>query len=191
MLHQYLGSVILMTLLWCYFKIEVILRELFGATWQRWILNPLEENVWENLSVIPYIAVNAKKQVLPGDIKTNIPFNYEEGESEKLISTARSMVTLDPLTSKYLIDPKVPPWAGIHALLSDKQLSLKNVGFLPIIPNPVTRHDTVFTCLRNFSSICSNLDQEVLPVACDEGVYQYVVDIYLCNPDIFHDIFPM
>ena len=122
---------------------------------------------------------------------TSIPFNYEEGESEKLISTARSMVTLNPLTSKYLIDPKVPPWAGIHALLSDKQLSLKNVGFLPIIPNPVTRHDTVFTCLRNFSSICSNLDQEVLPVACDEGVYQYVVDIYLCNSDIFHDIFPM
>ena len=136
--------------------------------------------------IIPYIAVNAKKQVLPGDIKTNIPFNYEEGELEKLISTARSMVTLDPLTSKYLIDPKVPPWAGIHALLSDKQLSLKNVGFLPIIRNLVTRHDTVFTCLRNFSSICSNLDQEVLPVACDEGVYQYVVDIYLCNPDIFH-----
>ena len=67
------------------------------------------------------------------------------------------MVTLDPLPSKYLIDPKIPPWAGIHALLSDKQLSLKNVGFLPIIPNPVTRHDTVFTCLRNFSSICSNL----------------------------------
>ena len=32
------------------------------------------------------------------------------------------MVTLDPLTSKYLFDPKVPPWAGIHALLSDKQL---------------------------------------------------------------------
>ena len=49
--------------------------------------------------IIPYIAVNAKKQVLPGNIKTNIPFNYEEGESEKLISTARSMVTLDPLTS--------------------------------------------------------------------------------------------
>ena len=171
MLRQYLGSVILMTLLWCYFKIEVILRELFGATWQRWILNPLGKLKCQE--IIPYIAVNAKKQVLPGDIKTNIPFNYEEGESEKLISTARSMVTLDPLTSKYLIDPKVPPWAGIHALLSDKQLSLKNVGFLPIIPNPVTRHDTVFTCLRNFSSICSNLDQEVLPVACDEGVYQY------------------
>ena len=85
-----------------------------------------------------------------------------------------------------MLNPTVLPWAGIHALLSDKQLSLKNFGFLPIIRNPVTRHDTVFTCLRNFSSICSNLDQEVLSVACDEGVYQYVVDKYLCNPDIFH-----
>ena len=35
--------------------------------------------------VIPYVAKNAKKQELPSELITNIPFTYEEGKSEKLL----------------------------------------------------------------------------------------------------------
>ena len=35
--------------------------------------------------VIPYVAQNAKKQELPSELITNIPFTSEEGKSEKLL----------------------------------------------------------------------------------------------------------
>ena len=36
--------------------------------------------------IIPYVAKNAKKQELPSELITNIPFTYEGGKSEKLIA---------------------------------------------------------------------------------------------------------
>ena len=47
----------------------------------------------------------------------------------------------------------------------------KVVGFLPVLPYPVTEYATVYTALKNFQSILSQLDQTHLPVTCDEGVY--------------------
>ncbi len=86
---------------------------------------------------------------------------------------------------------QVPTWGGTHGLIYTANLKVKRVGFLPIIPNPITRHDTVYSCLRNFNSIAETLKQDVLPVACDEGVYHIVIDIYMVRPDLFTKLFMM
>ena len=59
------------------------------------------------------------------------------------------------------------------------------------IPHPITKIETVYTCLRNFKYIAYQLSWQTLPVVCDEGVYQYVIKIYLDRPEFFDNIFPM
>ncbi|KAK7074633.1 hypothetical protein SK128_015965, partial [Halocaridina rubra] len=46
-------------------------------------------------------------------------------------------------------------------------------------------HNTVYAALKNLQSVLSNLDQLVLPVACDEGVYHIVWEIQLICPNGF------
>ena len=65
------------------------------------------------------------------------------------------------------------------------------VEFLPVLPHPVTKHETVYTCLVNLSSIAATLKQDVLPFTCDEGVYHIVIDIYLHKPEMFSKLFTM
>ena len=45
--------------------------------------------------------------------------------------------------------------------------------------------------LKNLKSIADVLEQDTLPFVVDEGVYQYIVDIYLHSPDMFTNIFPI
>ena len=52
------------------------------------------------------------------------------------------------------------------------------VAFLPFILKPVTDYSTVYTLLKNFN-VLFQLEQEALPVFCDEGVYRIVVGIML------------
>lgn len=86
----------------------------------------------------------------------------------------------------------VPTWAGIHALTSKKTVPLKKVGFLPVIPYPVTNYSTVFTALKNFQNVRAQLeDQPTLPVFCDEGVFHIVAEILMNNPADFCDLYPM
>ena len=67
--------------------------------------------------------------------------------------------------------------AQSHALLSKADVKLKVVGYLPVFPYPITKHESVYSLLINLNSIAISLEQDVLPFVCDEGVYQYVVDI--------------
>ena len=78
-----------------------------------------------------------------------------------------------------------PAWAGIHSLISDdEKVSVKKVGFLPIIPQPLTVIETVYNCIKNFKYIASKLKQKTLPVAPDEVVYHYDIKIYLDRPEM-------
>ena len=38
---------------------------------------------------------------------------------------------------------QLPPWEGIHALISKRDVPMMRVGFLPVIPRPVTEYCTV------------------------------------------------
>lgn len=85
----------------------------------------------------------------------------------------------------------VPTWGGFHALITPNKLPLYHVGFLPVIPSPVTSYGTVFTALKNFDDVRVQLSQPVMPVFCDEGVFHTVADIVLHMPEEFQHLYPM
>ena len=85
----------------------------------------------------------------------------------------------------------IPTWAGCRSLLSTASLPLWQVGFIPYLPYPVTKHETVYTALHNFLSVLSQLEQKCLPVFCDEGVYCIVIDIVLKHSEEFKQLVPM
>ena len=137
----------------------------------------------------------AKKCPLPAAVKPVENPQYECDGREKILSLARNTNfhhnTTSDQHSQDEISLNMTTWLGTHALVSNCDAPLKTVGFAPIIPNPITQHQTVFTILRNLSSLADTLTQDTLPFVCDEGVYQYVIDIYCNNPDIFQNLFPM
>ena len=85
----------------------------------------------------------------------------------------------------------LPTWAGMRSLLSDTDPKVMQVGFLPFIPYPVTDYSTVYTAMKNFNNIVEQLQQSILPVYCDEGVFRIVLDIFLNRPDEFPCLLPM
>ncbi|KAJ8050924.1 hypothetical protein HOLleu_04307 [Holothuria leucospilota] len=85
-------------------------------------------------------------------------------------------------------DQTMPAWRETNTVLSEKDIPKKRVGFLPVLPYPVTQYDTVYTALKNFSGIPQHLDQPKLPVSCDEGAYHIARETQLIRPEEFRDI---
>ena len=63
----------------------------------------------------------------------------------------------------------LPTWAGCRAFLSQSEVPLMNVGFLPYIPHPVTAYSTVYTALHNSMSVLAQLNHRSMSIFCDEG----------------------
>ena len=82
----------------------------------------------------------------------------------------------------------LPGWEGFHALISQASVPLKRVGFLPVIPSPVTDYSTVYQALKNFQAVLKQLHEPILPVFCDEGVFHAVADIVLHKEAKFSDL---
>ena len=64
----------------------------------------------------------------------------------------------------------------------------KDSRFLPVIPSPVTDHQTVNTALKNFQDILKQISQIYLAVTCDEGVYHIAREITMGNGTEFENI---
>ena len=75
------------------------------------------------------------------------------------------------------VSKDAPSWAGIHSLLSDSNLQLMQVGFLPFIPKPVPECAIVYTALLNFVKVTYQFNQKDLLVFCDEGVFRTIAEI--------------
>ena len=82
----------------------------------------------------------------------------------------------------------MPSWSAFNSVVSDETLPQKAVGFLPVLPYPVTEYTTVYTALINFQDILSQLKQMNMAVFCDEGVYKIAREILLYNPTSFKNI---
>ena len=146
----------------------------------------------------PYIKP-AKRPDLPGDYEVTsdlFAMNQDEKKQyEKLDMLWQfSRIAQTIRDSSEISNPEenleqpVPSWSAFNALCSKEDLLVKQVGFLPVIPYPVTKHATVYTALLNFNSILEQLDQNYLPVACDEGVYAIAREIQLVNQEKFKNI---
>ena len=64
------------------------------------------------------------------------------------------------------------------------------VGFMPLVPSPVTDYATERKGLQNFQSVRRQLNssQSIIPVFCDSGVFHTVADIIIAEPNEFSDI---
>ncbi|KAH3755548.1 hypothetical protein DPMN_190244 [Dreissena polymorpha] len=72
-------------------------------------------------------------------------------------------------------------------LVSSAVVPMMRVGFLPVIPRPITVRATVRHCLTNFQSVQRKLNQESLAIMCDEGVFALAEDINLHETNTFSD----
>ena len=86
---------------------------------------------------------------------------------------------------------QLPPWGGIHALISEANVPVMRVGFLLVFPRPVTEYCTVRKSLLNFQSVCRQFKQDVMPMFSDEGVFHTAADIVMEEPTQFEDLFPV
>ena len=82
-----------------------------------------------------------------------------------------------------------PIWAAVHTLVSSSVVPVMRVGFLPVVPRPITERATVRHCLTNFQSVRKQLNQASKAVWCDEGVFAIACDIYLDETEQFKDVF--
>ena len=110
-------------------------------------------------------------------------------KSDEDLNFVLSYIRSNAISSDH--DSITPTWAGCRSLLSTKSSPIMQVGFLPYLPHPVTKHETVYTALHNFLAVLVQLEQESLPVFCDEGVYCTVADIILKHPEEFKNLIPM
>ena len=127
-----------------------------------------------------------KTDPLPSNLISSPNPQYEDDSREAILSLVRNASFSSSVDQLDMVT-----WVGGHALTSERSSPLKKVGFAPIIPHPVTNHETVYTVLKNLSSLCDTMTQKTLPVVVDEGVFHYVVDIYCHTPDLFYNLFPM
>lgn len=79
----------------------------------------------------------------------------------------------------------VSSWSAFNSVITKDDRSRQIVGFLPVVPFPVTDYATVHTRLCNLLKLLDQLDQDALPIACDEGVYRIARHIILNNPEKF------
>ena len=77
----------------------------------------------------------------------------------------------------------------MHTLVSSAVVPMMRVGFLPVIPKPITERATVRHCLANLQSVRRQLNQRSMAIWCDEGVFAPAADIYLEETDKFKDMF--
>ena len=85
----------------------------------------------------------------------------------------------------------IPSWAGIESLISQSDVPIMQIGFLPFLPKPATDYLNVYVVMLNMVQIANQLDQKILPVYCDEGVLRILIDIYLQRQNQFKVLVPM
>ena len=86
------------------------------------------------------------------------------------------------------INQSIPSWSSFNSAVSIDDRPKQIVGYLPVLPFPVTDASTVYTCLKNFNDLLSQLQQNYLAVACDEGVYKIARHIIFENEREFDNI---
>ncbi|KAH3838306.1 hypothetical protein DPMN_111714 [Dreissena polymorpha] len=74
-------------------------------------------------------------------------------------------------------------------LVSSAVVPMMHVGFLPVIPGPITERATVRHCVTYFQSMSRQFNQESLEIWCDEHVFAFASDIYLHETNKFSGLF--
>ena len=106
----------------------------------------------------------AKKPVLPEDYKVSEElFAMEKSKHEQVelkdfahtLSRMNLTKINDGIVSPICDDQKMPSWSAFNSVVTTKDITEQSVGFLPVIPHPVTDYTTVFTAMDNFLDVLS------------------------------------
>ena len=84
----------------------------------------------------------------------------------------------------------MPPWSATNPVWTEENIPVKAIAFVPVLPHPITENVTVYTAMKNFVEICSQLTQKEVPMYCDEGVYHIVREIQMLRQQEFKTIVP-
>lgn len=82
----------------------------------------------------------------------------------------------------------VPAWSSFNSILVDDKRDKQKIGYLPILPAPVTQAKVVYTALCNFLDVLKQLKQNFLPIFCDEGVYHIARRLQFENEEKFEKL---
>ena len=83
----------------------------------------------------------------------------------------------------------VPSFNATTSLLSSEPVFLTKIAFTPIIPNPATEYDTIYTAMVNFQDVLTLKKIPYAPLWSDEGVYRIAKELQLFKPEKFQNIF--
>ena len=130
----------------------------------------------------------SRKPELPNEfvVSTSLhPVDYALQQNIKMKSMAWSLSRLDHSdtnneTPKATCDQQaMPSWNAFNSVISEETFNERIVGFIALIPYPVTECTTVYTALKNFQEMQCQLNKSHLPITCDEGVYRIAGEIML------------
>lgn len=76
----------------------------------------------------------------------------------------------------------MPTWSASNPVWTDDNFTVKHLAFLPILPYLVTQYSAVYTQMKNFIEICSQLIQEELIFYVDKKVYSVGKEIQIMQP---------
>lgn len=65
----------------------------------------------------------------------------------------------------------IPGWTPFQQILSTDNLAISTVGFSPIIPQPPTSKDVVFTAMKNYVNVSLALNKKIAVLSCDMAIY--------------------
>lgn len=136
----------------------------------------------------------SRRADIPATYKVaELPYTSSEADAAKLKDISWSLARLNVMHDGVSIYPEsqtMPSWSASNSVWTEEAIPLKNLAFLPVLPHPVTEYATVYTAMKNFMDICSQLTQNEIPMYCDEGVYCIVRDIQLLRPEEFRTLVP-
>ena len=74
---------------------------------------------------------------------------------------------------------ETPIWSAVHTLVSSSTVPLMRVGFLPVIPEPITNYASVRQLCYNFENIREQLGQPEFAMWYDQPVYDMAREVIL------------
>ena len=78
---------------------------------------------------------------------------------------------------------RVPAWGGFNSLVSEREISLTRIWYLPLINAPPSDLSTIYTNLLKLVEIANALGQEQVLVADDLAIYSKAEQILWTEPD--------
>ena len=137
----------------------------------------------------------SKKPDLPSDYKVAADlYEWEKKEKDEILckdmiwSLSRMGTDDDGRPTWRCPEQSVPTWSATNSVWTYEELPRKSIGFLPVLPYPITEYSSVYTLMKNFQCVVSQLKQNEIPVFCYEGVYHIAKEIQLIRQDEFSNV---